>query len=249
MLGLGLLVLRHVRGALGRVGIRVGIGRLPRVERDLELGPEPPLGNRHRVLVAGDVRGEPRVERRGVEVAVLHRQEIRAARLRASSRRLREQQSRLRAPLRRSEARPAREERDRGEEHGLDDADQIRAVLGPRMALCSAISLPTSAAESPSPMARHPTNCGYRMCGCLGALLGARRFLGGRLGGLRRLRRALRRGRRLRGLARRRAGRVAVLRRLRLRDRRFSAATRSSTLAGASGLRLGRDLGARLLAR
>ena len=62
------LVLGHVRGAGGSIRVGRGVRRQPRLERDLELGAEASLGDRHGLLVAGHVGGEPGVERRRVEL-------------------------------------------------------------------------------------------------------------------------------------------------------------------------------------
>ena len=70
LLLVGLHVLGHVGGARRRVALVAGGGE-PRIERDLELGPEALLGQVHGLLVAGDVGGEPGVEGGRVEVAGL----------------------------------------------------------------------------------------------------------------------------------------------------------------------------------
>ena len=67
--GVRLPVLGHEGGARRGVGVRGRIGRLPGVERHLELGAEATLGDGHGGCVAGRVGGEPGVERRSVEVA------------------------------------------------------------------------------------------------------------------------------------------------------------------------------------
>ena len=64
--------------------------RLPRVEGDLELGTEPPLGDPHRLLVADDIGGEPGVEGRGVEVPSSWACETRLVRFRPVGGRLRQ---------------------------------------------------------------------------------------------------------------------------------------------------------------
>ena len=53
-LELGLHVLGHVGGTRGCVGVRLGVGRQPRVERNLELGSESPFRNGHVFGVVGD---------------------------------------------------------------------------------------------------------------------------------------------------------------------------------------------------
>ena len=118
-----LSILRHVGRAPRRVGIRLGLGGAPGLERDPKGGAEATLRERHRLPVVDGEGGEPCLEGRAVEVANLDRLEVRPVGLRPRGRGSRQTHAGLGAPLRRRVAGPRRQQRDDREEDRLDDRD------------------------------------------------------------------------------------------------------------------------------